>query len=38
MGSALAWLLGSSVAVMMWLLLLWVEGRTRDRQGRKNRG
>ncbi len=38
MGSVFAWLLGSSVALVMWLLLLWAEGRTRDRQGRKKGG
>lgn len=38
MGSVLAWLLGSSVALVMWLLLLWGEGRARNRQGRKKGG
>jgi hypothetical protein len=29
MGNALRWLIGSSAAVVIWLLLLWAE-RTRD--------
>jgi len=37
MGRALRWLIGSSAAVVMWLLLLWAE-RTRDHKGRKNGG
>jgi hypothetical protein len=38
MGSVFAWLIGPSVTVLMWLLLLWAEGRTRNRQGRKKDG
>jgi hypothetical protein len=36
MGNALGWLLGSSAAVVMWLLLLWAERTRDDRQKRKN--
>ncbi len=38
MGSALRWLIGPSVAVLMWLLLLWVERILSDRKRRKNGG
>jgi hypothetical protein len=38
MGSILAWLLGSSVAVVMWLLYVWAERTHDDRQERKNDG
>jgi hypothetical protein len=35
MGTALAWLLGSSTAIVMWLFLLWAEHTHDDRQVRK---
>ena len=38
MSGALGWLLGSSVAVAMWLLLLWAEHSYYDRQRRKDDG
>jgi hypothetical protein len=38
MGSALAWLISASVALVMWLLLLWVEHILSDRKRRKNGG
>jgi hypothetical protein len=36
MGSALGWLIGLGVAVVMWLLLVWVERILSDRKRRKN--
>jgi hypothetical protein len=36
MANALGWLLGASVAVLMWLLVLWVERTHGNRQERKN--
>jgi hypothetical protein len=36
MSGALGWLLGSSVALAMWLLLLWAERSYYDRQRRKD--
>ncbi len=38
MGSALAWLISASGALVMWLLLLWVEHILSDRKRRKNGG
>jgi len=38
MGSALGWLIGLGVAVVMWLLLVWVERILSDRKRRKNGG
>jgi hypothetical protein len=36
MGSALRWLIGSSVAIVMWLFVLWAERTHDNSQGRKN--
>ncbi len=38
MGSALGWLIGLGVALVMWLLLLWVERILSDRKRRKKGG
>jgi hypothetical protein len=38
MGTAVRWLIGSSAAVVMWLLLLWAERTHDDRQERTNDG
>ena len=38
MGTGVRWLIGSSTAVMIWLVLLWAERTHDDRQERKDHG